>query len=351
MPQLPQIRSKVQPESRRKSLDKRGIMGVDGEGLIEVVGAYDLNKQYGLLSEEEVLYAVQTTKLRHSDKLLQFIDVNFYEPSKEEMFLSYTRKRALLRRAEVITFSLTLNQTIVDIVILPRHFGVDNDSETYKDEKELHGSGGTTIRQDAQPGLSPDEYAFVEVLCKSYEPLLDAIAARGLDPEGLRADAWCVGHTGPDCDPTERVCWPSLFYCGTNEDEIGDLIYARPIEGIEIRISLTHRKIIRFEDNSIERFPLPGSGEGVSTQYIHTKDHRPDLKPIVILQPEGPSFTVTDINTVTWQSWKFQVGFNSREGATLHGISYSDRPILHKMSFCEMVRKYFLQRLYYILSL
>ena len=325
-------------------------MDVDGGSSVEVVGAFDLNKQYGLLSEEEVLYAVQTTKQRHSDKLLQFIDVNFHEPSKQELFLSYNKKSATLRRAEVTTFSLILNQTIVDIVILPRHCGKDNDSEMYVDKRELSGSGGTTVRQDAQPGLSPDEYAFVEILCKSYQPLLDAIATRGLDPEGLRADAWCVGHTGPDCDPTERVCWPSLFYCGTTEDEIGDLIYARPIEGIEIRISLTHRKIIRFEDNSVELFPLPGSREGISTQYILPKDHRPDLKPIVIFQPEGPSFTISDINTVTWQSWKFQVGFNSREGATLHGISYGGRSILHRMSFCEMVRKYFLQHLYYILS-
>jgi len=29
----------------------------------------------------------------------------------------------------------------------------------------------TTVLQDVQCGVSPDEYAFVEKLCKSYEPL------------------------------------------------------------------------------------------------------------------------------------------------------------------------------------
>ena len=317
-------------------------MGLDGVRSSDIVGAYDINKRQGMLSEEEVEYAVETTKLRHLDKLLQFIDVNFYEPTKLELALSFENKTALLRRAEVITFSIALNQTMVDTVVLPRHFGMADDCKKLNstDERKLYGSGGTVIVQDAQPGLSPDEYAFVEVLCRSYQPLLDAIASRGLDPVGLRADAWCVGHTGPDCDPTERICWPSLFYCGTGEDETGDLIYARPIEGIEIRISLTHKKIIRFEDNSKALFPIPGSREGVSTQYLSPKDQRMDLKPIVITQPDGPSFTVTDINTVMWQNWKFQIGFSSREGATLHGLSYSNRPILHKMSFCEMVRKH-----------
>jgi len=57
----------------------------------------------------------------------------------------------------------------------------------------------------------------------------------------LVADAWCVGHAGPESDPTEKVCWPALYYF---EKGVDDLPYARPIEGIEIRISLTKKVII-----------------------------------------------------------------------------------------------------------
>ena len=38
---------------------------------------------------------------------------------------------------------------------------------------------------------------------------------------------------------------------------------------------------------------------------------RQDLKPIEILQPEGPSFTVAG-NQVEWQKWKFRVGFTGK---------------------------------------
>ena len=50
---------------------------------------------------------------------------------------------------------------------------------------------------------------------------------------------------------------------------------------------------------------------------------RKDLKPVDIVQPEGPSFTVEG-NQVEWQKWKFRVGFTSREGLVLHTISYND---------------------------
>ena len=305
--------------------------------LSNLTGAFNLNKQHGMLSEAEVANAVRIVKLRHNDKILQFIEVNFLEPTKIDMRNSFATKRSVRRRAEVITISLELNQTLVDEVIVD-----SSQSETESDGDVGTESGGdcsacTLVVPNAQPGLSPDEYAFVEKLCKSYSPLLNAIAARGLDPAGLRADAWCVGHTGPDCDPTERVCWPSLFYQGTGKDEADDLIYARPIEGIEMRISLTHKKVIRFEDNSKGLFPIPGSREGVDTKYVPPELLRKDLKPLVITQPEGPSWIVSDVNTVEWQHWRFQVGFNSREGATIHGLSYDGRPILNKFSFCEMV--------------
>lgn len=305
----------------------------------DFAAAYSLNKHHGMLSANEVAYAVRTAKQRHPDKKLQFIEVNFLEPSKGELLQSFTENRSLQRKAEVITISLELNETLVDTIVV---FPTDGASEIGEIDVELSKADSestATVRlPNAQPGLSPDEYSFVEILCKSYEPLLEAIAARGLDPEGLRADAWCVGHTGPDCDPTERVCWPSLFYQGTSDNEISDLMYARPIEGIEMRISLTHRKVIRFEDNAKGLFPIPGSREGADTKYVLPEGYRKDLKPLLVTQPKGPSWSVSDVNTVEWQHWKFQVGFNSREGATIHGLCYQGRPILHKISFCEMVR-------------
>ena len=68
-----------------------------------------------------------------------------------------------------------------------------------------------------------------------------------------------------------------------------------------------------------------------------------DLKPIVITQPEGPSFTV-DGTLVRWQKWRFRVGFTPREGLVLHTVGWEEggrvRPILYRASLSEMVVPY-----------
>jgi Cu2+-containing amine oxidase len=157
----------------------------DGSSESQLAGAYNLNKQHGYLSEEEITHAVQITKLRHCGKELQFIEVNFKEPSKQSLIESYMKKSPLLRTVEVISMILDLNQTCIDTVV------IDGNADTNKNTLiEVHLNNGTQIIKDVQTGLSPDEYAFVEKLCRSYQPLLDAITARGLDPAGLRADAW-----------------------------------------------------------------------------------------------------------------------------------------------------------------
>ncbi len=70
---------------------------------------------------------------------------------------------------------------------------------------------------------------------------------------------------------------------------------------------------------------------------------RTTLKPIEITQPEGPSFTL-DGHAVDWQNWSLRVGFDAREGLTLHQISFNDngqrRPVIYRASIAEMVVPY-----------
>jgi primary-amine oxidase len=65
---------------------------------------------------------------------------------------------------------------------------------------------------------------------------------------------------------------------------------------------------------------------------------RTDLKQLNVVQPDGPSFKVTDESLVEWQKWRFRVGFNYREGATLYDIRYDGRSIMYRLSVSEMVR-------------
>ena len=71
-------------------------------------------------------------------------------------------------------------------------------------------------------------------------------------------------------------------------------------------------------------------------------------KPIEITQPQGPSFTIDAGNKLTWQGWDLTVGFNAREGLTLHDLAFTEpgtpsgarRPICYRASVAEMVVPY-----------
>ncbi|GAD93404.1 hypothetical protein PVAR5_2014 [Paecilomyces variotii No. 5] len=67
---------------------------------------------------------------------------------------------------------------------------------------------------------------------------------------------------------------------------------------------------------------------------------RKDLKPLHVVQPEGASFTVADENLVQWQKWRFRVGFNYREGMTVHDVRYDGRRVFYRLSLSEMTVPY-----------
>ena len=81
----------------------------------------------------------------------------------------------------------------------------------------------------------------------------------------------------------------------------------------------------------------------VENEYYHELQKtrpRKDLKPLHVVQPEGPSFTVIDGNSVSWQKWCFRVGFNYREGMTVHDVRYDGRPVFYRLSVSEMTVPY-----------
>lgn len=70
---------------------------------------------------------------------------------------------------------------------------------------------------------------------------------------------------------------------------------------------------------------------------------RGGIKPLDIVQPEGPSFTVQNGNDVEWQNWSFKVGFSWREGLILHNVGYSDgrvRPVIYRAALAEIIVPY-----------
>lgn len=72
---------------------------------------------------------------------------------------------------------------------------------------------------------------------------------------------------------------------------------------------------------------------------LQTAPPRSDLKPLVVHQPEGVSFTVEGY-CIKWQKWRFRIGFTWREGMVLHDVTYDGRELFHRLSLSEMFVPY-----------
>jgi primary-amine oxidase len=130
---------------------------------------------------------------------------------------------------------------------------------------------------------------------------------------------------------SRALCWV--------RSEASDNGYARPLDGVVAIVDLNKMEVMRVEDYGVVPLP-PESGNWFRS---YQKDFRKDIRPLEIVQSEGPSFTVEGYE-VAWQKWKFRIGFTAREGLVLHDVSYNDaghqRPVLYRASICEMVVPY-----------
>ncbi|MGO9874751.1 MAG: primary-amine oxidase [Acidimicrobiia bacterium] len=164
----------------------------------------------------------------------------------------------------------------------------------------------------------------------------DAMRRRGIeDLTKVEVDPWPAGRFGL-AEETGRRLGRAISYV---RDEPQDNQHARPIEGVIALVDLGRREVLDVVDHGA--VPIPG-GRG----RYHSADTRPwrdDLKPIEIIQPEGPSFTI-DGNVLCWQRWSMRVSLDPHEGLVFHTVGYEDhgriRSILHRASITEMVVPY-----------
>ncbi|OIW18325.1 hypothetical protein TanjilG_31465 [Lupinus angustifolius] len=117
--------------------------------------------------------------------------------------------------------------------------------------------------------------------------------------------------------------------------------YARPVEGIYVPVDMQNMVVIEFEDRKL--VPLPPVDPPRNYTHGETRGgvDRSDLKPLQIIQPEGPIFRVYG-HYIEWQKWNFRIGFTPREGLVIYSVAYVDgsrgrRPVAHRLSFVEMV--------------
>ena len=164
----------------------------------------------------------------------------------------------------------------------------------------------------------------------------------------MQCDPWPYG--GPNVDEKAPRYTQGLYFArDTRSGNVDSNHYAYPLPIIPVLDTHT-KKIIR-----IDKLATGGKEDGLAydthapgvidhcqpAEYVPeliSKPLRTDLKPLNVIQPEGPSFKVNNESLVEWQKWRFRVGFNPREGATLHDVRYDGRSVLYRLSMSEMVR-------------
>ena len=149
---------------------------------------------------------------------------------------------------------------------------------------------------------------------RSFWPAQEALWHH--DTSLVMVDIWSAGNYGTEEDRTHRLARPLCFL----RSDPTDNGYARPIEGMRPVVDLNTMQVIRVEEYG--RWPLPPQSGNYAADRVSPQ--RTDIKPLDITQPEGPSFTLAG-RQLPWQNWKFVIGFNAREGLTMHHVRYHDR--------------------------
>jgi primary-amine oxidase len=196
----------------------------------------------------------------------------------------------------------------------------------------------TPLPSNVQPSIMLDEFSEVEQAVHRSPLFQAALQKRGVtDADLVMVEPWSAGLYGTELTEDQGLRrMRALCFVRSEPKDNG---YARPVDSMVIVVDLYKMDVVRIEEYPI--VPMPPEPGNWAREYI--PNMRSDLKPLEIVQPEGPSFKVEG-NQVEWQKWKFRVGFTSREGLVLHTIAYKDggveRSILYRASICEMVVPY-----------
>ena len=194
-----------------------------------------------------------------------------------------------------------------------------------------------------QANFTVDEWDEADAALRAHPDVVAALARRGITDLGtVFIDTWTYGDAViPERFRGRRIGWSDVWV----RAEAGANPYAGPVSGLHFVIDVNTMELLDVEDTfEVDRPAVMGEYvPHLIPPRIRELSRRPPLAPLDIVQPEGPSFTV-DGHRVEWQNWSLRVGFNYREGMTLHEVSYRDgervRPIANRLSFAEMVVPY-----------
>ncbi|XAR57236.1 Primary-amine oxidase [Bertholletia excelsa] len=187
------------------------------------------------------------------------------------------------------------------------------------------------------PMLTFEELIAANKLPLTYPPFMASIKKRGLKIDDVVCGSYTIGWYGEKKRRGREV----RVMCYYVEETVN--LYMRPIEGITVTVDLDQMKVIGFYDRIVVTVP---KAEG--TDYRGSRQrppYPPKLKPIAVVQPKGPSFTING-NTVRWANWEFHLAFDMRAGPMISLASIYDldkaesRRVLYRAFISELFVPY-----------
>jgi primary-amine oxidase len=257
---------------------------------------------------------------------VRFACLELAEPAKADV-LAWRPGQPLQRRAAATLFDCRTGVTHLAVIELA--------AERVAAWKE-HPSGTFPY---GQPPVIIEEFYKVGDIVKSDARWRGAMRRRGLSEREIdlvQVDPFSAGYFDRNVEKGRRLVSAVSYW----RADLKDNGYAHPIEGVVALVDLIENRIVQLVDEE-EVIPIPKTPRNYSAKAA--KSLRRDIKPLDIVQKDGPSFTVEGWK-VEWQNWSFRVGFTAREGLVLHQVSFRDagreRPILYRASITEMVVPY-----------
>ncbi|MBL8775710.1 MAG: primary-amine oxidase [Acidimicrobiales bacterium] len=188
----------------------------------------------------------------------------------------------------------------------------------------------------ARPALLFTEIVDAMGVLHESEAWREALARRGItDLSTVQVDPWPAGSFGDAFEEGTRLT-RVVAYVRHDPTDNG---YAHPIEGLVAVVDLAGRRVVEILDHGV--VPIPA--ECANYDIERAGPARTTLRPLEIVQPDGPSFTVEG-NLLSWENWRLRVSMDPIEGLVLHQVGWDDgervRPILHRAALSEMVVPY-----------
>jgi primary-amine oxidase len=286
-----------------------------GDGLPAGERAHPLRR----LSAEELRRA-KAVLAQHGlvDGQTRFTYVGLEEPPKREV-LAFRPGDAVDRRVRAI--------------LLDASSGAATDVVASLTRGEVDSRRDLDPVRDGQPPVILSDLEAVDEIVKGDEGWRAAMARRGVTNLDLVRP--CPLSAGSFDLPGERGR-RMLRVLSFVQDHERDHPWAHPVDGLVAYVDLVERRVVELIDAA--ELPVPRE-QGNFDDPAAVGPTRTSLKPIQITQPEGPSFTI-DEDEVAWEGWRLRIGFDAREGLTLHQISLWDRPVVYRASIAEMVVPY-----------